>query len=71
VVVVDNQPYEGSEDDETGADFLLEEAELLFRGSNMKEVDDEEPLFVLEITAEQRAAANLFHMIFTNGVTEV
>jgi hypothetical protein len=71
VVEVANQPDEGSEYDEPGADFLLQEADLLFRGSNMNEVDDEDTLFVLELTAEQRAATNLFHMSFTNGVTEV
>jgi hypothetical protein len=54
-----------------GGDFLLGEAEPLFCGSNTNEVDDEEPLFFLEPTAEQRAAANLFHVSFTNGVTEV
>jgi hypothetical protein len=37
----------------------------------MNKVDDEEPLFVLELAAEQRVAANLFHMSFTNIVTEV
>jgi hypothetical protein len=67
VVEFANQPDEGLEDDDPGANFLLEEAEPLFGGSNMNEADDEEPLF----TAEQRAAANLFHMSFTNGVTEV
>jgi hypothetical protein len=57
------------EDDEPGANFLLEEAEPLFRVSNTNEVDADEPLFVLELTVEKRAASNLFHMIFTNGVT--
>jgi hypothetical protein len=71
MVEVANQPDEGSEDDDPRADLLLEEAEPLFRGSNMNEVDNEEPLFVLELTDEQRAAVNLFHMIFTNGVTKV
>jgi hypothetical protein len=68
---VTNQPDECSEDDDPGGNFLLEEAEPLFCGSNMNEVEDEEPLFVLELMAEQRAAANLFHVSFTNGVTEV
>jgi hypothetical protein len=71
VVDIANQPDEGLEDDEPGDDFLLEEAEPLFHGSNMNEVENGEPLFVLELTAEQRAAANIFHMSFTNGVTEV
>jgi hypothetical protein len=71
VVEHSNQPDEGSEDDEPGTEFLLEEADPLFRGSNMNEVEDEEHLFVLELAAEQREAANLFHKSFTNGVTEV
>jgi hypothetical protein len=71
VVEAVNQPDEGSENDEPGGGFLIEEAEPLFRGSNMNEVDNEESLSVLELTAEQRAAANHFHMSFTNGVTEV
>jgi hypothetical protein len=52
-----------------GGEFLLEEAEPLFRGSNLnkaKEEDEEEPLFVLELAAEPRAAANRFHLSFPN-----
>jgi hypothetical protein len=62
---------EGSEDEEAGGDFLLEEAEPLFRGSNLMKV--EESLFVLELAAKQRAAANRFHFVFPNGnsITEV
>jgi hypothetical protein len=41
VVEVTNQPDEDSEDNEPGADFLLEEAEPVFHGSNMNEVDGE------------------------------
>jgi hypothetical protein len=71
VVGVTNQPDEGSEDDEPGANFLLVEADSLLYGSDMNEVEDVEPLFVLELTDEQPAAVNLFYMSFTNGVTEV
>jgi hypothetical protein len=64
---------EGSEDDETGGDFLLEEADPLFHGSTLNEVEEKEPLVVLELTAEQRAAANRFYLGFPNGngITEV
>jgi hypothetical protein len=51
MVEVANQPDEGSEDNESGPEFLLEEAEPLFRGSNMNEVDDDEPIFFLELAA--------------------
>jgi hypothetical protein len=71
VLGVTNQSYEGSEDDEPGANVLLEEEEPLFRGSNMNEVDNDEPLFVLKLAVEHRVAANLFHMSFTNEVTGV
>jgi hypothetical protein len=39
----------------------------------MEEEEEEEPLFVLELAAEQRAAANRFHVFFPNGngITEV
>jgi hypothetical protein len=72
-----NQQHEeeGSEDndEEAGVKFLLEEADPLFCGSNFMQVGEEEPLFFLELPAEQRAAANHLHVGFPNGngITEV
>jgi hypothetical protein len=35
------------------------------------EEEEEDPLFVLELAADWRTAANRFHLNFQNGVTEV
>jgi hypothetical protein len=37
----------------------------------LNEVEEEEPLFVLELAFEQLMAAHSFHLSFPNGVTEV
>jgi hypothetical protein len=50
-----------------GGYFLLS----LFRGSNFNGAEEQEPLCVLELTDDQRAAAKRFHLSFPNGVTKV
>jgi hypothetical protein len=55
---------EGEEEENSGVDL---ETEPLFCGSNLMEVDEEEPLFVLELAAGESAAIRYFHFHFPNG----
>jgi hypothetical protein len=50
---------------DSGGNFLLEEAEPLFHGSNLMEEEEKELLFVLEPTVEERADTG--HFRFPNG----
>jgi hypothetical protein len=57
-------------DNDDGGDLPLEE-EPLFRWSNLMEVNNEEPLFVLELTPEQKEEAREFHAPMAENITKV
>jgi hypothetical protein len=61
---------EQDSDNDDGGDLPLEE-EPLFRWSNVMEVNDEEPLFVLKLTPEQKQQAPEFHAAMAEHITKV
>jgi hypothetical protein len=70
------EEYEQGWQDEQDSDYddgedLPLEKEPLLRWSNLMEVNDEEPLFVLELTPEQKEQSREFHAAMAENITKV